>query len=65
MPDTTINKNDLGEGPDPTQGLGTIFMCNTGLKPWQGDNYNVTLEYYTDAGGFFGAILSAGIKGSF
>ena len=30
-------------------------MRNPGLLPWSADNYDVTLEYYTDQGGVFSA----------
>ncbi|MBI4626824.1 MAG: TonB-dependent receptor [Verrucomicrobia bacterium] len=34
---------------------GTITVRNTGLKPWTADNYDLSLEYYTDQGGVFSA----------
>lgn len=36
-------------------GLGTISARNPTLKPWSADNYDLTLEYYTRAGGVFSA----------
>lgn len=34
-------------------GLGTISTSNPNLQPWTGRNYDVALEYYTQAGGLF------------
>ena len=36
-------------------GLGTITARNPSLKPWSADNFDLTLEYYTRAGGVFSA----------
>jgi TonB-dependent receptor len=36
-------------------GLGTITARNPTLKPWSADNFDLTLEYYTKAGGVFSA----------
>jgi TonB-dependent receptor len=30
---------------------GTVFVSNTGLKPWTADNFDVSLEYYFGRGG--------------
>lgn len=48
IPNTSIDENDT----DPNQ-PGTITIRNTGLKPWEGDNYDVSLEYYPDKGGVY------------
>ena len=32
-----------------------ITVSNTGLRPWLADNYDLSLEYYTDSGGLFSA----------
>ena len=37
--------------------LGRITFSNIGLKPWTADNYDVSVEYYTDHGG----VVSAGV----
>ena len=34
-------------------GLGTISTSNPNLRPWNGRNLDVALEYYTQAGGLF------------
>ena len=55
IPSTTTRENDLGPDPDPSLVKGTITVSNTGLRPWSADNYDLSLEYYTDAGGLFSA----------
>ena len=55
MPSTTIVENDLGANPDPAVVKGNITVSNTGLRPWSADNYDLSLEYYTDSGGLFSA----------
>ena len=50
-----INENDLGAEPDPNAVQGTLTVRNTGLRPWTADNYDLSLEYYTDTGGLLGA----------
>ncbi len=55
MPSTTIVENDLGPNPDPAVVKGNIAVSNTGLRPWSADNYDLSLEYYTDSGGLFSA----------
>ena len=54
IPNTTIN--DF-EGPDTTGALGTINVRNPGLRPWRADNFELSLEHYTAAGG----LLTAGV----
>src|SRR5262249_25737288 len=34
-------------------GLGTISAKNPNLQPWEADNYDLSLEYYTKTGGLF------------
>ncbi|MDO8545274.1 MAG: TonB-dependent receptor [Opitutaceae bacterium] len=54
IPNATIDETDFGGGdPDPTQIPGRINIRNTGLKPWSADNYDLSLEYYTEQGGLF------------
>ncbi|MBI4622244.1 MAG: TonB-dependent receptor [Verrucomicrobia bacterium] len=55
IPTTTIDENELGNLDDPSVVKGTISVRNTGLRPWTADNYDLSLEYYTDSGGLFGA----------
>ena len=59
IPSATINELDLGADliDDPTVAKGTITVRNTGLLPWTADNYDLSLEYYTDHGG----VLSGGL----
>jgi TonB-dependent receptor len=55
MPTTTVTENDLGPNPDPAVVKGNITVSNTGLRPWSADNYDLSLEYYTDNGGLLSA----------
>ena len=57
IPNATINEADLGqeEIDNPNIPHGTITVRNTGLKPWTADNYDLSLEYYTEQGGLFSA----------
>jgi len=57
VPNSTIDEFDLEDGADPTLIRGRITIRNTGLKPWTADNYDLSLEYYTDQGG----LISAGV----
>lgn len=55
IPNTTIDSDDT----DPINNPGIITIRNTALKPWEADNYDVSLEYYPDSGGVYsvGAFL--------
>ena len=56
VPNTTVDETDFGNAtPDPLQIPGRITTRNTGLRPWSGDNYDLSLEYYTPQGGIFSA----------
>ena len=56
VPNTTVNETDFDDNiPDPDGIPGRITSRNTGLRPWTADNYDVSLEYYTDQGGTFTA----------
>ncbi len=56
IPNTTINQDDdLDSEPEETRGR--ITFSNIGLKPWSADNYDLSVEYYTDQGG----VLSGGV----
>ena len=56
VPNTTVDETDFGNAtPDPSQIPGRITTRNTGLRPWTGDNYDLSLEYYTPQGGIFSA----------
>lgn len=56
IPNTTVNQDDdLNQDPEHT--LGRISVNNASLKPWTADNYDLSLEYYTDQGG----VVSGGV----
>ncbi len=56
VPNATIDESDFGDNvPDPTQIPGRITVRNTGLRPWSADNYDLSIEYYTEQGGLFSA----------
>jgi iron complex outermembrane receptor protein len=50
IPNTSIDEFDTD---DPTALQGNITVTNPALKPWSADNYDLSLEYYTDQGGSF------------
>src|SRR5688572_26340652 len=56
IPNTTVNQDDdLNADPDETRGR--ITFSNIGLKPWSADNYDLSVEYYTEQGG----VVSGGV----
>lgn len=55
IPNATINEENLETDPDALPGR--INLRNTGLLPWQANNYDLSLEYYTKQGG----LLSCGV----
>ena len=56
IPNSTIDETDFDDNvPDPDQIPGRINIRNTGLKPWSANNYDLSLEYYTEQGGIFSA----------
>jgi len=57
IPNATVSEANLTELQynDPSVVRGTINVRNTALKPWTADNYDISLEYYTDNGGLFTA----------
>ncbi|MBL9209842.1 MAG: TonB-dependent receptor [Opitutaceae bacterium] len=58
VPNTTVDEFDLdGAVNNPSLVRGRLTVRNTGLRPWTADNYDLSLEYYTDQGG----LLSAGV----
>ena len=61
IPNSIINEFDLDDGDagDPNAIGGSITVRNTALRPWSADNYDFSLEYYTEQGGMFtvGAFL--------
>jgi len=54
VPNTVINESTNPQGDVVG---GTLTVRNPGLLPWTADNYDLSLEYYTDQGGIFGASL--------
>lgn len=50
IPNTVINEFENAEG-DVTGGRLTVR--NPGLLPWTADNFDISIEYYTDQGGAF------------
>lgn len=56
LPNTTIDDNENFDF-DPTASPGTLTTRNTGLKPWEANNYDVSVEYYYGKGG----VLSGGV----
>ena len=58
VPNATIDETDFNDNiPDPGGIPGRITSRNTGLRPWTADNFDLSLEYYTEQGG----LLSAGV----
>lgn len=57
IPNATVSERDLTEAQlnDPTVVRGTITVANTALRPWTADNFDLSLEYYTEQGGLFSA----------
>lgn len=53
IPRATVNAFDADED-DPDAVLGTLTIRNPALRPWQAENYDVSLEYYTKTGGMYG-----------
>jgi iron complex outermembrane receptor protein len=57
IPNAVTSENDVDVLANPTAVLGTINVRNTGLQPWSANNYDLSLEYYTNRGGLFSASL--------
>jgi len=58
IPRASISYPDLDDPEsDDTVEDGEVDIANPGLEPQEADNFDITLEYYTDNGG----VLSAGI----
>ena len=52
IPNTTIDDDDE-DAVDPDAVPGSITLRNPALRPWSADNYDLSLEYYTEKGGLF------------
>ncbi len=50
IPNATINDFD---GANAGGALGTINVRNPGLRPWSAENFDLSVEHYTDAGGMY------------
>jgi iron complex outermembrane recepter protein len=48
---------DEDDDPDPLTGRGRLTIRNPALTPWTADNFDLSVEYYTNQGG----LLSAGV----
>ncbi|MBL9210519.1 MAG: TonB-dependent receptor [Opitutaceae bacterium] len=59
VPNATFNERDLSDADrnNPEAVRGTISIRNTALRPWLGDNYDLSIEYYSQTGG----IISGGV----
>lgn len=59
IPNATFSERDLTEADlnNPDVVRGTVTIRNTALKPWSADNYDFSLEYYTQSGG----VVSGGL----
>ena len=59
IPNATFSERDLSDADlnNPDVVKGTVTIRNTALKPWSADNYDLSLEYYTQNGG----MLSGGV----
>ena len=55
IPNSTIDEADVNLEANPLANPGRINIRNTGLKPWSADNYDLSVEYYTEKGGLFSA----------
>ncbi len=53
VPNATVDEDDLDLQANPEAIPGRITINNPGLKPWTADNYDLSVEYYTDKGGLF------------
>jgi TonB-dependent receptor len=63
IPNTVINESNDAEGNVIG---GTLTTRNPALLPWTADNYDVSLEYYTEHGGVFGAgVFRKDVQGFF
>jgi TonB-dependent receptor len=59
IPNATFSENDLNEDDlnNPAIVRGNITIRNTALRPWTADNYDLSVEYYSQQGG----VLSGGV----
>jgi TonB-dependent receptor len=58
IPRTVATSADLDDDdPTPSTGRGMLTIRNPTLKPWTADNFDLSVEYYTQSGG----VLSGGV----
>ncbi len=59
IPNAVFSENDLNEDDlnNPAIVRGSITIRNTALKPWTADNYDLSVEYYSQQGG----VVSGGV----
>lgn len=55
IPNSSVDEADVDRETNPLANPGRINLRNTGLRPWSAHNYDLSLEYYTEAGGLFSA----------
>lgn len=68
IPNATFAERDLSDADfnNPDVIKGTVTIRNTALKPWSADNYDFSLEYYTQSGGMVsGGVFLKEIKDFF
>lgn len=55
IPRTVATRNDFDDDDDIPNGSyrGTLTLRNPTLNPWTADNYDLSVEYYTESGGQF------------
>jgi iron complex outermembrane recepter protein len=53
IPNTMVAEEDVDLIANPRANPGSINIRNTALRPWTADNYDLSLEYYTEKGGLF------------
>jgi TonB-dependent receptor len=59
IPNATFSERDLSEADfnNPDVIKGTVTIRNTALRPWTADNYDLSVEYYSQSGG----VVSGGL----
>ncbi|MCX6951921.1 MAG: TonB-dependent receptor [Verrucomicrobia bacterium] len=55
IPSTTFDFNPVTSGTFSGIAVGTANRPNAALRPWTADNYEASLQYYTQQGGVFSA----------
>lgn len=55
IPNATVNEADVDGSGDSGAVGGMINLRNPALRPWTADNFDLSLEYYTNSGGLISA----------